>query len=141
MCVPVLLPPTCCHFPFLYVSAATFIETPLSSTNTRPPLQCACQCCCHSHDLFATQLLSCTLPLFLPLHWTLIFACVCSCVRVRVCVCVCVRVCVRACVLLLQPGCKQDPKMPVVTETYEELVFSEPRVEFYQRVSQHQPSE
>eukprot|EP00983_Pelagomonas_calceolata_P127584 1161420-Pelagomonas_calceolata.AAC.2 len=40
-----------------------------------------------------------------------------------------------------QPGCKQDPKKPVVTETFEELVFSEPRVDFYQRITHHQPSE
>mmetsp|Transcript_9235 Transcript_9235/g.24854 ORF Transcript_9235/g.24854 Transcript_9235/m.24854 type:complete len:211 (+) Transcript_9235:1239-1871(+) len=39
-----------------------------------------------------------------------------------------------------QPGCKQDPKKPVVTETFEELVFSEPRVDFYQRITHHQPS-
>lgn len=41
----------------------------------------------------------------------------------------------------VQVGCKQDPKKPVVAETYEELVFSEPREDFYHRIKNHQPSE
>lgn len=38
-----------------------------------------------------------------------------------------------------QVGSKQDPKKAVVSETYEELVFSEPRLEFYNRMRQHMP--
>jgi len=38
-----------------------------------------------------------------------------------------------------QVGCKQDPKKPVVFESFEQLVFSEPRLELYTRLKQHIP--
>ncbi len=50
--------------------------------------------------------------------------------------CTCVFVCVYT-----QVGSRQEPKKPIVFETYEELVFSEPRLEFYQRMQAHVPSE
>eukprot|EP00197_Chlamydomonas_leiostraca_P011116 CAMPEP_0202858606 /NCGR_PEP_ID=MMETSP1391-20130828/1062_1 /ASSEMBLY_ACC=CAM_ASM_000867 /TAXON_ID=1034604 /ORGANISM="Chlamydomonas leiostraca, Strain SAG 11-49" /LENGTH=226 /DNA_ID=CAMNT_0049537535 /DNA_START=105 /DNA_END=785 /DNA_ORIENTATION=+ len=36
-----------------------------------------------------------------------------------------------------QMGHKQDPKRPVLSETYEELVFVDPRPELYQRIAHH----
>jgi hypothetical protein len=36
-------------------------------------------------------------------------------------------------------GCKQDPKKPIVFETYEELVFSEPHPELYSRLKNRIP--
>ncbi|KAJ9522038.1 hypothetical protein QJQ45_005085 [Haematococcus lacustris] len=38
-----------------------------------------------------------------------------------------------------QPGSRQDPKRPVVSETLEELVFYEPRADFYQRLVSYRP--
>ncbi|KAJ9523244.1 hypothetical protein QJQ45_024022 [Haematococcus lacustris] len=39
------------------------------------------------------------------------------------------------------PGSRQDPKRPVVSETLEELVFYEPRADFYQRLVSYRPRE
>lgn len=38
-----------------------------------------------------------------------------------------------------QVGHKQDPKKAVVSETYEEVVFVDPRPEFYNRLRVHRP--